>query len=534
MKRAIILLAFALLLTGGLFSQHFVPEWWVTPPPNGQNPYLAHNVYVYAGSINGVPLGPGFEIGVFDEDELVGAITITTEADPLHPWSINCSTEGGGVPGSAEIGDFMYFRVWDGTTEYTYPEMSVEFHEPPTWDDGLESVFYFASQASTHVEFILYETPEAGDTTQDYTVPAGTTYYVSNLDFDGTGFTLDSALISNPSTADITDNISVYTFDENSTDTYYNAADPAQGTVPVANYSSYGWVVDPGQFDFVIVQPTFPLTYTFDLSAYGPSISDPSDFVLLYRPIHGTSYFNPVQNYVYDPINQTITVSLTNATNFAGEYIIGSLNEEDPLPVELSSFTAMMNNYNSAVNLTWVTQSEENMVGYRIYRGASEILAEAMDQNTLIEAANTSQTTVYMYSDTEIEAGQEYHYWLEALDLDGSNQFYGPIFIATPGQGSYTPTIPLVTELSSLYPNPFNPELTISYSLESSLPVRIDIVNIRGQIIKTLVNETKEAGTHRQVWNGIGTDGRSCSSGVYFVRMRAGSEEFFAKAMLMK
>jgi len=43
MKRAIILLAFALLLTGGLFSQHFVPEWWVTPPPDGQNPYLAHN-----------------------------------------------------------------------------------------------------------------------------------------------------------------------------------------------------------------------------------------------------------------------------------------------------------------------------------------------------------------------------------------------------------------------------------------------------------------------------------------------------------
>jgi|ADurb_Cas_02_Slu_FD_contig_123_37174_length_16996_multi_3_in_2_out_0_3 hypothetical protein len=207
---------------------------------------------------------------------------------------------------------------------------------------------------------------------------------------------------------------------------------------------------------------------------------------------------------------------------------------DPPLPVELSTFTASMNITNDAVNLMWVTQTESNMIGYRILRGNSDVLAEAEDQNTLIPATNTSQPVSYMYSDTVIQPEQSYYYWLEALDMDGTNTFFGPIAITVPGEGEYTPVIPLATGISSLYPNPFNPDLTISYSVKTSLPVKIDIVNMRGQIIQTLVNENKEAGVYRQNWNGTGSDGRLCSSGVYFVRMQAGGEEYYAKAILLK
>lgn len=207
---------------------------------------------------------------------------------------------------------------------------------------------------------------------------------------------------------------------------------------------------------------------------------------------------------------------------------------DPPLPVELSTFTASMNITNDAVNLMWVTQTETNMIGYRILRGNSDVLAEAEDQNTLIPATNTSQPVSYMYSDTVIQPEQSYYYWLEALDMDGTNTFFGPIAITVPGEGEYTPAIPLATGISSLYPNPFNPDLTISYSVKTSLPVKIDIVNMRGQIIQTLVNENKEAGVYRQNWNGTGSDGRLCSSGVYFVRMQAGGEEYYAKAILLK
>ena len=207
---------------------------------------------------------------------------------------------------------------------------------------------------------------------------------------------------------------------------------------------------------------------------------------------------------------------------------------DTPLPVELSTFTASMSITNDAVNLMWVTQTESNMIGYRILRGNSDVLAEAEDQNTLIPATNTSQPVSYMYSDTVIQPEQSYYYWLEALDMDGTNTFFGPIAITVPGEGEYTPAIPLATGISSLYPNPFNPDLTISYSVKTSLPVKIDIVNMRGQIIQTLVNENKEAGVYRQNWNGTGSDGRLCSSGVYFVRMQAGGEEYYAKAILLK
>lgn len=529
MKRSIILIACALFFAGGLFAQYYIPAWKAA----GVNPYRAHNVYVYGASINGIEHDPtdwpvNWEIGVFDESgTLCGSIDIINP--DTGTITIRCSTEGGNVVGSAAIGDLLMFRLWDGTTEYIYPEMAVQFYEPPTAGPTPGSVLYFANSATSHITMIQYETPEGQDTVE--ITPNATVYFASNIEFPNTGVTLVEGLIVGQN--GVTNDMSVYAFDENSTDTYYNAADPADGTVPVENFSSYGWVIDPGDIIFT-ADSTTPVVITFDLSDYGPSISYPNDLVLYHRTIHGTSYFYEVGNYVYDPLTQTITVYVEDASLLGGEYIIGSLNEEDPLPVELSSFTALMSNTNSAVNLTWITQSEENMIGYRIMRGNSDALAQAEDQNTLISATNTSQTVTYIFSDAEIEPEQTYYYWLEALDLDGTNIFYGPIAITTPGQGAFTPVIPLVTGISSLYPNPFNPELTISYTVNSKLPVRIDIVNVRGQIIRTLVNENKETGVYRLNWNGTDADGRHCSSGIYFVRMQAGSEEFFAKAILMK
>lgn len=530
MKKAILTVVVLLTLTGMAFAQHFVPEWKVNPP-GGQAPYLAHNVFVYGVTINGTPWQSGWEIGIFDEGgTCVGSIDNDNLYEPgLGYISLRCSPEGGDVPGSATLGDFIIFKVWDGTTEYSYPEMAVEFYEPPTADPTPASDLEFVAQGTTFVQMIQYETPENEFTTGDITVPAGNLLPITDLDFGNTGFTLVNGTLVNLGTVDITDNISVYTFDENSVDTYYNETDPNEGTVPVMNYSSYGWVVDSGELDFIST-----LTYTFDLSTYGPSFSDPNDLLLLHRPIHGTSYYIPVETYTYDELTQTITVSLTSPSLFSGEYIIGSLNPEDVLPVELSSFTATMNNSNNAVNLVWVSQTETGMVGYRIYRGETEELSEALDLNVLIEATNTSQPTTYMYSDTDVQAETTYNYWLEALDLDGTSEIFGPIFIETPSQSTGMPDIPLVTGLTALYPNPFNPDLTVNYSVDSKLPVEIQVFNSRGQKIKTLVNEIKETGYHSHVWNGHDEMGRQCSSGIYHIIMKAGGEQFNKKAILLK
>ncbi len=94
--------------------------------------------------------------------------------------------------------------------------------------------------------------------------------------------------------------------------------------------------------------------------------------------------------------------------------------------------------------------------------------------------------------------------------------------------------IPLVTALQKNYPNPFNPETTIRYSLSNNGPVKIQIYNIKGQLIRNLVNENKKAGYYTVIWNGKDEQGKSVSSGIYFYRMQSSKYSATQKMMLMK
>lgn len=85
-----------------------------------------------------------------------------------------------------------------------------------------------------------------------------------------------------------------------------------------------------------------------------------------------------------------------------------------------------------------------------------------------------------------------------------------------------------------IFPNPFNPETTISYKLSASNPVSIAIYNQKGQLVKSLVNEAKRAGDYSTKWNGTDTNGQNVANGVYFVKMTAGSYHTTAKMILMK
>lgn len=74
--------------------------------------------------------------------------------------------------------------------------------------------------------------------------------------------------------------------------------------------------------------------------------------------------------------------------------------------------------------------------------------------------------------------------------------------------------------LSQNYPNPFNPVTTIAYSLDRQGFVSLEIFNIIGQKVRTLISEDQPPGTHSAVWNGTNDAGRRCRSGTYFYRFR--------------
>ncbi|MDD3534520.1 MAG: carboxypeptidase regulatory-like domain-containing protein [Candidatus Cloacimonetes bacterium] len=90
------------------------------------------------------------------------------------------------------------------------------------------------------------------------------------------------------------------------------------------------------------------------------------------------------------------------------------------------------------------------------------------------------------------------------------------------------------TELKGNFPNPFNPETTIRYSVKDRGPVSIDIYNVKGQLVRSLINEVKEAGEFNAVWNGTDNNGRAVSSGVYYFKMNAGKYSSTKKMIMMK
>ncbi|MDD3103403.1 MAG: FlgD immunoglobulin-like domain containing protein, partial [Candidatus Cloacimonetes bacterium] len=85
-----------------------------------------------------------------------------------------------------------------------------------------------------------------------------------------------------------------------------------------------------------------------------------------------------------------------------------------------------------------------------------------------------------------------------------------------------------------IYPNPFNPNTTISYSLAATNKVRFAIFNSRGQVIKEMDMGSKNPGDYTITWDGKDQNGQAVSTGVYFIRMHAGGDSFSRKAVLMK
>ena len=109
-----------------------------------------------------------------------------------------------------------------------------------------------------------------------------------------------------------------------------------------------------------------------------------------------------------------------------------------------------------------------------------------------------------------------------------------------PLMGSATPVSnqdnhsPAVTALQGNYPNPFNPNTTVRFALKESAHVKIEVFNILGQKVKTLVNNQMNSGNHNVAWNGLDDNKRPVASGVYFYKMQSGDYSNTRKMILMK
>ncbi len=116
---------------------------------------------------------------------------------------------------------------------------------------------------------------------------------------------------------------------------------------------------------------------------------------------------------------------------------------------------------------------------------------------------------------------------MEALIIQMSGTGYNPAGIESGDM------LPDKLELFNNFPNPFNPETTISYQLPENSKVELTVYNLKGQKVKQLVSEQFSAGHHSVVWDGKDENDKSVASGVYFYRLNVNKKTEKVKKMLL-
>jgi hypothetical protein len=102
------------------------------------------------------------------------------------------------------------------------------------------------------------------------------------------------------------------------------------------------------------------------------------------------------------------------------------------------------------------------------------------------------------------------------------------------GDGDNEWSIPLDFRLKQNYPNLFNPATTIEYSLPKRGHVTIELFNLLGQKVRTLVDEPKTAGSYQVIWDGKDDNGSEVASGIYLCKLQVGDESQTKKMLLIK
>ncbi|MFZ0390524.1 MAG: FlgD immunoglobulin-like domain containing protein, partial [Calditrichia bacterium] len=95
-------------------------------------------------------------------------------------------------------------------------------------------------------------------------------------------------------------------------------------------------------------------------------------------------------------------------------------------------------------------------------------------------------------------------------------------------------TVIKTPRLEANYPNPFNPVTTISFVLPATQQVKLEIFDVLGRKVRTLLNGKQQPGAHQVNWNGTNDYGKAVSSGIYYYRLTSGSYEKTMRMLLMK
>ncbi len=253
---------------------------------------------------------------------------------------------------------------------------------------------------------------------------------------------------------------------------------------------------------------SFTVDVDFDLGAVN-GITDMNNIRILHREDSSEVWT------ILDPINYTIVgnkITVAGITDFS-QFGIASTGG-NPLPVELTSFTAKATDGGTLLN--WSTATEVNNYGFEIETSAGTTLSLHSDaeENRSWETigfveghGNSNSPKEYTYFNLKV-AEQSRSYRLKQIDTDGNFEYFPNAFGITVS-GSLSKT-----ELFQNHPNPFNPSTKISFALADVGEVNISIYNMLGQKVAELINSKMDIGTHT-----VEFDASNLSSGFYIYKL---------------
>jgi hypothetical protein len=186
-----------------------------------------------------------------------------------------------------------------------------------------------------------------------------------------------------------------------------------------------------------------------------------------------------------------------------------------PVSVAITSFDAIARN--GVVTLRSVFRSDLGVEAVNVYRSGTE------GDFRLIETIFTGGST-FEYIDRSVRPGEAYRYQIGVRDADG--EVFSPIANVT--------LAGVRVALAQNSPNPFNPSTTISFTLPSREHVTVSIYDANGRLVRTLVDESRDYGTHDVTWDGRDDAGTTVGSGVYFYRLSAGKFSESKKMVMLK
>jgi len=120
------------------------------------------------------------------------------------------------------------------------------------------------------------------------------------------------------------------------------------------------------------------------------------------------------------------------------------------------------------------------------------------------------------------------------LDVELDPEDWVLCTVESGGASGVRDVVKSTTALVGNVPNPFNPTTTINYHLAQTGSVRLDVYDMAGRHVKSLVAESQLTGDHQARWNGRDEAGRSVASGTYFARLQSGGDQFVQSMVLVR